>query len=119
MMPRNSYDAETKSTILDVVAQARKSNRTWSQAHAVAKKVGYKGGLVSLMLFAGKKGKGKGRGPGRSKGSKAGRRLGRPAKTETLNGSLGAIDQIVSREVQTRINAAARAAIRELKKLIK
>lgn len=112
-MPRNSYDAETKSTILKVVSQARKSGRTWAQAHEAAKKLGYKGGLASLILFAGRKSSG--RGPGRPKGSTTKAKLVRT----TLGGDLSEIDSIVARSVQTRVNAAARAAIRELKKLIK
>lgn len=67
------------------------------------------------MLYAAK-----GKKPGKAKGSKnavaATPKLSRPA---SVGGGLAAIEQIVSREVQARINVATRAAITELKKLIR
>ena len=117
------YDPAVKAKIL-VAA----TGKPLSEGFAAAKKAGYRGSAPSLYMMlrnAGATGKKK---RGRPQGSKNSpktaptirRGPGRPAKsTVQSNGSgLGEIDRIVTREVQSRINAAARAAIAELQKLI-
>jgi hypothetical protein len=117
--PGLRYDAKAKARILAAAA-----GKSIAEAHVAAVGVGYRGTAASLYQMLRNAGKKKGK-RGRPKGSKntppeiAPRRPGRPAKNSALGGSLGAIDSIVSREVQSRINAAAKAAIKELQKLIK
>lgn len=114
------YDDKTKAKILGAA-----KGKPLAEAHVAAVGVGYSGTAASLyqMLYNAGKKKGK---RGRPKGSKntaqvktvvSAKPRGRPAKANV--GGLGAIDEIVTREVQSRINAAARAAITELQKLIK
>lgn len=111
------YDAKTKAKIL-----AAAKGKSIAEAHIAAVGAGYRGTAASLYQMlrnSGMIGKKK---RGRPKGSKNATRRGpgRPPKATTqLHGGLGDIESIVSREVQDRINAAARAAIAELQKLIK
>jgi len=119
------YDAAIKAKIL-----AAAKGKPLAAAHAAAIGVGYMGtpaSLYQMLRNAGVTGK-KRKKPGRPKSSKNApktaptvrRGPGRPPKASAqLNGRLSAIEQIVSRDVQRRVNAAARAAIAELKKLIK
>ena len=117
------YDAKTKAKIL-----AAAKGKSIAEAHIAAVGAGYRGTAASLYQMlrnSGMTGKKKrGRPKGSMKASVATptvrRGPGRPAKAAgSLHGGLGDIESIVSREVQGRINAAARAAIAELQKLIK
>ena len=119
------YDAAIKAKIL-----AAAKGKPLAAAHAAAIGVGYLGtpaSLYQMLRNAGVTGK-KGKKPGRPKGSKNSpkaaptirRGPGRPPKAAAqVSGGLSAIEQIVARDVQSRVNAAARAAIAELEKLIK
>jgi hypothetical protein len=117
------YDSEIKAKILEAA-----KGKSIAEAHVAAVGVGYHGTAASLYQMLRNAGKKKSK-PGRPKGSTnrarpvgrppIAKRAGRPAKAAGLGGGLGAIDSIVSREVQGRINAAAKAAIAELQKLIK
>jgi len=120
------YDANLKSTIIDIVETARQVGRTWAQTHAAVKKAGYRGSLPALMVFVGKKGK-KTRKPGRPKGSKntpkaaptTGRGPGRPPKsTAQLNGGLSEVEAIVRREVEARLSAARDAGVAAFEKAL-
>ena len=108
------YDAETKAAIL-----AATEGKSLAEAHIAAVEAGYKGSPASLyqMIHNAKKKKGK---RGRPKGSKNIVSTPKPDRlVKPSNNGLSAIDTIISREVQSRINAAANDAIRELEKLIK
>jgi hypothetical protein len=37
------YDKQTKAAFLDAASAARKAGKTWAEAHATAKAVGYAG----------------------------------------------------------------------------
>ncbi|MCY3018742.1 MAG: hypothetical protein NTW87_06905 [Planctomycetota bacterium] len=60
---KRNYDAATKAAIVKAAIAARKAGKKWPEALVAAKAAGYRGGLVSLMLFV-----------------KAARKQGRPAK---------------------------------------
>lgn len=111
--PGMRYDAKTKAKILDAA-----KGKPLAEAHVAAVGAGYRGTAASLyqMLYALGKKKSKGK-RGRPAGSK--NKKSAPVASKVLSNGLGAIESIVARDVQTRVNAAARAAIAELQKLIK
>ena len=113
------YPASVKAKILSAA-----QGKPLAEAHKAALKAGYNGSAASLyqMIYNARKKSKRGRPKGAKKAlvavSTIRRGPGRPKSAAQLDG-LGEIDQIVSRLVQSRVNAAARAAIAELEKLIK
>ncbi len=108
-MPRVTYDSGTKDAIVKAVVGARKSEKTWKQAHEAAVAAGYKGsqqGIIKLMRTL----NGAKRKPGRPKGKRRGRRPG------TMSAARGGdIGGLIERLVNARIDDALDAAIAVLK----
>ena len=65
---RRNYDAVTKAAIVKAARAARNAGKKWPDALVAAKAAGYRGGLVSLILFV-------------KAAAKAVKQPGRPAKT--------------------------------------
>jgi hypothetical protein len=117
MMPRKAkkgrlYDDATKAAILKAAVEARAAGKTWPQALEDAKAAGYKGGVVSLMLYVRAASKGK-RKPGRPA-----KKRGRPAKAAAAPAAqVGSIEALIDRIVEERVGAALEQAIAVLQKI--
>ena len=118
-MPRGSYDASTKQAIIHATVEARRTGKTWREAHAAAKAAGYQGsqqGIIKLLGGQGIRRKRRGRKPGRPAGSKnVVRRPGRPGRPPASASPANDIASLVDKLVQARINAALDKAIAVLR----
>lgn len=111
-----NYDAATKAAIVKAALEARKEGKKWPEALVAAKAAGYRGGLISLMLFV--KGAGKAaRRPGRpAKAAPApAKKRGRPAKAKAPAPVVTALDPVAAQYLVSAIDKA----IAELQKLRK
>ena len=104
-MARQFYSEAERNSILSRVTTARKQGVKWVEAHAIAKKAGFHGGLQALMFYVSK--------------SKKKSRQARPAPATVavepaagVNHELGAA---IDRLVQDRVRAAVERAIDVLK----
>jgi hypothetical protein len=123
-MARVTYSENTKAAIIKAVLDARSANKSWNDAHAIAKKEGYKGNvrcLYKLIIAKKKASKKRGR-PAKVKAvattglgtvTVRAKKRGRPAKVVTTN--LDSVEAIVRRVVQQRVDAALDKAIAALK----
>jgi hypothetical protein len=100
-MARVTYSAQTKAAIIKATLDARSADKTWAEAHAIAKKEGYKGNVLCLIKLVNRK--------------KSAKKRGRPAKVKVVGKAsatgLDTVEAIVRRVVQQRVDAALDKAI--------
>jgi hypothetical protein len=108
-MPRVTYAAETKAALMRAVTTARKSGKSWKDAHEAAVAVGYKGSLQGIVKLMRSMSGGK-RKPGRKPGRPAGRKNGVKLAPNGTD-----ISTLIDSLVDARINAALDKAIQVLR----
>jgi hypothetical protein len=110
------YDATTRAAILKAATSARAAGKTWRKALDAATSAGYRGGVVSLMLFvraAAKSARKRGRPAGKAVSVGKATKAKRAAPAEGLE----SVQQIIDGIVNNRVQAALDKAIAALKQL--
>jgi hypothetical protein len=119
-MARVTYSANTKAAIIKATLDARSADKTWAQAHAIAKQEGYKGNVLCLIKLINRKNSAKKLGrpakvttTGLDSVNVVAKKRGRPTKVAATG--LDTVEAIVRRVVQQRVDAALDKAIAALK----
>ena len=101
------YTDNERTMIFVSVVASRRKKLSWTEAHSIAKKAGFRGGVSALQVFINNQ---------RMKNEKAVREVNKKVRASMEPASpAGQIEAAVEKLVQNRVNVAIEKAIETLK----